>query len=786
MVKDKYVVITSNGNKKRILMDIVNNKLLYNIKFYTFLELKKKLFFDYDNNTLEYIIKNYNVNIKIAKIYLDNMYFLKDLDDAKVKFLNKLKQELDNGGLLIRNGNFKKSLINTKIIVYGRDFLSREEKLILDDIGFPYELKSDNRKTYVPNIYEAINMNEEVEFVASRISELLNRNIDINNIKIIASSDYDNTLKRYFKIFKIPLNLDGKNSFYSTLVAQDFLDNYDNKDIKDNIIKLQEKYSNANDLVNIINKSVLIKDKMIRKEFIIEDLKMTSVKSKLYDKAVEVIDIQDYISDDDYVFLLGFNIGCYPKIFKDEDFLSDKIKELLGLDTSSIKNKNAKLELVNKIHNIKNLVITYKNANARGVFYPSLIISEEEIEVKKIFLEQNVSYSILNSNLRYAKDLDNLYKFNIISEELSLYSNNLEIPYRKYSNKFQGIDLVALKNRLEGNLVLSYTSIEEYYECAFKYYLGRILNLNIYEDSFKTIIGNIVHHILELYAKNNKIDVNVEAMKFIKDKEYVLSAKEYFYLERICLEIKDMIVIINEQMSQGKLNKLSLETELYVYKDREEFKVTIKGLIDKIMYNEREAEEVLAVVDYKTGNTLITLDNLEYGLNMQLPIYLYLLKNSERFRKASIAGFYIQKVMDNIPNIDSKKSLMDIKRENMRLNGYSNSDTNILAMLDKDYQDSKIIKNLKYKKDGSISSKAKVLSNKDMDELIDLVDIKIESIIDNIISGNFDINPKVVKNKNNACMYCKFKDICFMNKSDEIVIGGDKNEVDSGTGTSNI
>ena len=185
MVKDKYVVITSNGNKKRILMDIVNNKLLYNIKFYTFLELKKKLFFDYDNNTLEYIIKNYNVNIKIAKIYLDNMYFLKDLDDAKVKFLNKLKQELDNGGLLIRNGNFKKSLINTKIIVYGRDFLSREEKLILDDIGFPYELKSDNRKTYVPNIYEAINMNEEVEFVASRISELLNRNIDINNIMII-------------------------------------------------------------------------------------------------------------------------------------------------------------------------------------------------------------------------------------------------------------------------------------------------------------------------------------------------------------------------------------------------------------------------------------------------------------------------------------------------------------------------------------------------------------------------------------------------------------------------
>ena len=51
---ESIVVITSNSNKKRILKKLSENKLLYNLKFYSFLDLKKKLFFDYDNRTLEY------------------------------------------------------------------------------------------------------------------------------------------------------------------------------------------------------------------------------------------------------------------------------------------------------------------------------------------------------------------------------------------------------------------------------------------------------------------------------------------------------------------------------------------------------------------------------------------------------------------------------------------------------------------------------------------------------------------------------------------------------------
>ena len=67
------VVITNEFNKIELLKKINIEKKFNNNKFLTFKELKKKLFFDYDDRALEYIINKYNVNINIAKIYLDNL-----------------------------------------------------------------------------------------------------------------------------------------------------------------------------------------------------------------------------------------------------------------------------------------------------------------------------------------------------------------------------------------------------------------------------------------------------------------------------------------------------------------------------------------------------------------------------------------------------------------------------------------------------------------------------------------------------------------------------------------
>jgi len=778
-LKEEIIIITNNSNKKMILKKISKNKLLLNIKFYSFNFLKKKLYFDYDYRGLEYLIKKFKINVNIAKTYFRNMYFLKDLKNDKIKFLQNLKKELEDNNLLIKDDNFKEYIKDKKIIVYGYYNLTNEEKIILSNFNNVI-YKNREERFFYPKVYEAKTMEEEVSFVAYKICELLEKGINICDIKIIIDEDYKNVVKRIFDIYNIPVNIKFNNAFYSTFIAQEFIKNYDEMEIKDNINLLSEKYRNVNDLISIVNKSVLVKDKNIRKELIINDFKETKLQENVYDKAIECCELDDDFKDSDYVFLMGFNINFYPRINKDDDFLSDKIKASLGLLTSIELNRLRKDNIKKQVKNIKNLLITYKKESSKGSFYPSIIINELDLEVSLVNIKKKVSYSKLNTKLAYAKDLDNLYKFNMISEELGLYQNSINIPYLTYDNSFKGINNDLQRDRMNHELNLAYTNLEMYNECAFKYYLSKILKIDSFQNSFKTIIGNVTHHVLELGIEK-EIDIPVLIMKFIKDNNYLLNKKEFFYLEKLALELTEILNIIKKQNESSKLNKYLFESDLYVYRDVEDMKITFKGQFDKVMYNKIDGKNVLAVVDYKTGDTIVSLDNLKYGLNMQLPIYLYLLKKSDRFKDAEIAGFYIQKVLSNIPQIEDNKSLYDIKWDNMKLQGFTNSSTSIISLIDNNYSENKILKNLKYKKNGELDSRSKVLSNKEMDELTSEVENKILECENNIIAGNFNINPKVIKGKNIACTYCKFKDICFMNKKDEVVLGGEDDEVDGGT-----
>ena len=765
------IIITNESNKLKLLNKLNNNKVFNNNKFITFKELKKKLFFDYDDNTLEYIMTKYNVNINIAKIYLDNMYFLKEIDNDKVMFLNKLKEELDDNKLLIYNPLFKKYILNQEITIYGKDILTKEEKLILNNLN--YKIETTPTYSFKPYVYEATSIKEELEYICIEIKKLLHKGININNIKLIADKEYYKYIEYYFKLFNIPINIDNNSSFLSLSISKEFLNLYDNKDIDEVIDILSRKYSNVNELITIINKSVHVKGNRIRKEFIKRDLKLCKVENTLYKDAISIHSLDEVYDELDYVFLLGFNMGSYPKTIMDDDFLSDNVKTKLGLDTSLELNKINKDNIIKLISNIPNLTISYSLNDFNKVLYPSSLIEDLDLEVKNINIDKKVSYSRKYSELEYAMDLDNLYKYNDESKYLKIYQNNLNIPYREYNNKFTNIDNTLLKERLEEGINLSYTSLETYNECSFRYYLAKILNLDVFEESFKTIIGDIVHHILEI-GINKEIDIEKEISLYIKDLDFEFKERELFYIHVLAKEMDFLLKYLKEQRKTSSLNDYLFETELNVEKEYDGVNVNFKGFIDKVMSTKYNDKEVIAVVDYKTGDKNVKLDTLEYGLNMQLPIYLYLLKTSDKFKDSIIAGFYIERVLNNVLNRDKLKSLETLKKDNLRLSGYTNSNETIMSLLDSNYKDSKMIKGLRFKKDGSFYSTSKVLSNEEMDNLIIKVNEIIDDVIKNIVEGNFKINPKVLGGKNISCTYCKFKDICFKTKDDEVILEDSK------------
>ena len=783
-IQNETIIICEKETKKQILKQLTKEKKLLNIKILTKKELIKKLYFSYDLNAILYLIEKYNYKYEVATMYLDNLIYIEDktYKNDKLKHLQVLKNELEEQKLLLKDNNFQNLIEGKDIIFYHYDYLTSFDKKIINDLKEISNVKIIDKdyKNYQPKIYELKTIDEEIEFVADEISKLIENNIEVNNIKLTNLDDsYLKKLEMTFALYNLPLEPLTKTSIYETEIGQTFIKNYQ-EDIEKTIDLLNKKYKDKdtiNKIINILNKYIKINNFTRVKQLIIHDLKTTYIKQPKLKNQIEVINYNNQTEDTNYVFMLNFNQKSIPNLKKDEDFLTDNLKEELNLNTTLELNKMIKQSTIKNIQNIKNLTITYKTQDGKQECYPSALKEELNIETQKPNKDIKISYSTINNKLKLAKKLDNYTKYNTVDEKLKILNNNYEIPYQKYDNNYTGIDTKEMYDFLEGKLNLSYTKMDTYNKCAFAYYIANILKLDPYEKNISAKFGSIFHYCLEKGLKQ-EIDINTTVDNYIKENNYEFTNKEQHFIEKLKQEINFALKTIKEQTKYQSLNNILTEQEVTIEKNKN-LKVTFKGIIDKILYNE---ENEVAIIDYKTGNTDIKLDLVDYGLSMQLPVYLYLANNLEKIKNPTFAGFYLQQVLH--PEIIRKnnKTYEEQKLDNLKLNGYSNEDKNIIEKLDNTYENSKLIKGLKIAKTGNFDFRSKTITNEQIKELITKTDQIIDKTINQIEGANFEINPKIINGINKSCEYCKYKDLCFKTPKNNIYIKIEKeeeNELDS-------
>ena len=768
-IKNNTIIICDNNYKIQLLQSI---KKLINIKFFSMDEFIKSYYFDYDEKAILYIVKKYNVKYEIALEYLDNLIYVEDknYDNEKLDFLVDLKKELINNNLLIFNNKFKSYISDKNIIVYNY-YLSKFEKYLLKDIDYK-EIKKESMN-YKPTIYEFNTMEQEIEFIARKISELINSGVEINNIKLTnVSNDYINMLSKIFNFYNLKINKFNNIPIISTVIGKIFYQNLDSG-IKMAVESI-EKYNTTdtyNKIVNICNKYVWCNDINDLKILLEYDLKHTYIENIKYTNMIEVVDYKNYNFNNEYVFMLGFNQGAIPNLKKDEDYISDNIKPNY-LDNTIEKNKQEKEESIKAIKNIKNLIITYKLKNSFSTFYPSNLIDELDCTVEKVELDYKVSYSELSDKIELASLLDELVKFGRIDTNLGLLSSNYSIPYNTYSHSFTGLSKVKLQSYISKlkSFNLSYSSMDNYNRCAFRFYVEKILCLKDIIDSFGITLGNIYHDVLEKALKTD-IKVKDEVCKFIKENNIILTNSNRFFVERAIKNIEYLIEVLKKQNSFSNLK--NIETEKFVkipIKDN----ISFVGFIDKIVYNTFNDITIAAIIDYKTYIKKPSLKYIDSGIGLQLPTYMYLSKNC--FKNIRFAGFYLQNItLDNKSEEEKEKSL--------KLIGFTNTDKEILKEFDSSYMESSVIDGIKTNKDGSFSSNSlkHMLNDNQIDEIISITKDKINETIDNVLESKFNINPKFDK-ENLGCEFCKYKDLCFMKEYDFVKIkassefGGDENE----------
>lgn len=759
----EYILLIPNNIKKNIIKEVREKYYNYNIKFMSLEDFTKRLTFTYDQRAVYYLMKRYNFKYSTALVYLNNLCYISDkLNNDKMNKLKEIKAYLDEEKLLIYDKYFKNFIQNKKIIIYGYDYINKYNQRALANLD--YEIIEKKDISYpVDKVYIADSISNEVIFVCDKIMELLKNNIDIKRIKVIISNEYEEVLKRNFKFYNIPF--EDNRSIYSLPVVKKILNNLN--EYEDLIDKVADPNLKSQ-IINIFNNYNFIQDKEEVRELLINDFKSTSLSKNKYHN---IIKINDYIDENDYVFLLGYNKENIPYILKDDDYFSDREKEILGLDTSNSLNIINKTNLINRLHSVKHLIITSKRYDFSKNYSMSDLL--DNITYEEIINDNYSNANMINKVLLTEK-LDNLIKYNIKDKDTELlYSNYQDIPYMEYDNKYHLVTKNNLYAYLDNKLLLSYTSFENYNKCSFKYYLSNILKLNIIKNDFSIIIGNICHYVLSK-MDNLNFDFDKTYNEYING-ERVLTKKEKFFLNNIKEELKFIINTIKKQMSYTSFDKKLYEEKVYVNKDKN-IKVTFMGIIDKVLYKEEDNITYLAIVDYKTGNINIKLNNMKYGLGMQLPIYLYLSKNM-KLNNIQVVGFYLQKLLTS--NLDNTKNYDEAKEATLKLEGYSVNNESILSKFDNTYNDSKLIKSMKTSSKGFYAY-SKVLSNEEINDLVEDTDKMIDKTIDNILDAKFDINPKIINGENVSCTFCEYKDICFMKEKDKIYIDesdGEANEL---------
>ena len=777
---EKYsLVIMPSLLKKEFLLTMSRKKKLVSSKIMTKDEFKRHYFFDYDEKTIFYCMEKYQLKYDIVLEYLQAMYALntKDLSTNKLRFLKEMRDDLEKKQLLIFDPFFLNGLKGQTIAVVDEENLEPYEREVFLSLGATM-ISNEVRNNPDVMVSSFATIDQEISYCASKIKNLLDQEVPISHFSIVAlGNEYRQPLKRIFSWYHLPLDFETNSSLYETEMGNTVLSLLDScSSFLELVDQLKKKYPHQeeviNQLITIFNRYYWWDKPLTLFYPLLEaELKKTKRKTNHLKNAIRVISLDEMTNDSSmYYFVLGFNQENIPVVYQDVDILTDEEKQKVGLLTSDGKNIREKERVRQKLASVSLLFVSYKEKSAFNTYNPSLLIEEWQLPVEKKTLSYGDSHQF--NQIVLAEKLDRLNKYGIMEEQLKeLYVTYPKIPYLTYQNQFTGVNLDDLYRYLDHKLLLSYSSIDNFYRCSFRYYLANILKLSLFEESLVTNIGTIFHDVLSHYLDT---DFDFEQAFSSELEKYSFSANELLLVSKLKDELKFDLETLKKQQNYTKFDQEYHEEKFYLPVSQGEVRVTFMGVIDKIMYVKKPEGTYLSIVDYKTGNLPDNLNGTIYGIGMQLPVYLHLLLHSNKFRNPIVVGIYLQRIINKELRRELGKSYLTQKENNLKLVGYSLEDEELLSEFDMTYQDSQLIRGMKMGKNGFYHY-SKVLSQDKFKKLDTIVDSRIKEASTKILAGDFRINPKQIGTSLVGCLYCPYQDICFRREEDIVYLKEYKN-----------
>lgn len=512
------------------------------------------------------------------------------------------------------------------------------------------------------------------------------------------------------------------------------------------------------------------------------------------------------ITNKKVIICMGINEGNIPKYEDNEEFITDDEKVYLmargfELNPTSIPNMaNNMFDVYTVFCNPSDkLYLTYSTTNFEGnEKKPSVVIDKiksifinvkdfsYENTQKDIFLSPYIAFDnicskqVIDSNIDILKDAFTWFLSDeYFAKKIDVLKNGIE---KLYTKKDDYINYETLNEINKNNTIYSSVSkLELFRKCPFSYFLRYILNIKDREDSSLNYLklGNMYHQILEMLSlkilksrddyenitKDDIYNIVCEIVEEIcKEEEYEsifeVSPKYRYYINRIKQITSMSAFAIIKQLKEGffepeyfEIDFENIQKTSKIYNNiqidlKDDYKMILKGKIDRVDKFNFEDKNYIKMVDYKSSDKKIELDKIYYGLQLQIIVYLdiFLKIEQEMTNKETLpAGAFYFKVAESVINQNDKVEKLDT---NFNMKGIVNRDDNILDAFGTNEKRTKV---------KGVSGN--MLSMQEFKDILLLSNVVIKEIGNNIITGNIKVKPYKYKMEN-GCDNCNYKNIC--------------------------
>lgn len=374
--------------------------------------------------------------------------------------------------------------------------------------------------------------------------------------------------------------------------------------------------------------------------------------------------------------------------------------------------------------------------------------------------------------------------------ELPEYKNNFE-------HIMQGLHFCAgpaplksntVKKLFSSKLYSSVSRLEAFKKCPLAYFAGYTLRLRR-RNEYKLQppdLGQLFHAVTEKVCRKITLEkiawesIDEErASALIKEQIEALmpdfmgnifasGARLKYLQERFILTLTNALLIMREQMLKGDFRQIGWEITFGRNKVLPCFDIPLpngcvlrlSGCIDRLDAAVSEDKVWLRIIDYKSGNKDLRIQDVYSGLSLQLLIYLQVaVLNSERLglkgEPHAAGGFYFT-FRENYESLEQEDSDRDCY--SVKLSGMAVQDPEAVRLSDREINGSSTVIPVRIKSDGSFAANSGGISEEDLlllqKHLINMLERSAMLIYDGTIKALPD------KRQEGHCRYCDFKSFC--------------------------